>query len=280
MKHVQSDFEGAAGCRIHRQSWLPAGEPRADVFIAHGASEHSGRYGYVVPELVGAGFAVHSHDHRGHGRSEGQRVYLERFDYVIEDLDASIEAARDGRPFFLLGHSMGGCVALTYAARHQDKLDGLALSAPLAALAAAPAPLRLVAKVLSVVLPKLGVYKVEANAISRDPDEVAAYDSDPLVYRGMLPARTVQELTDAVAAFEETVPELQLPLLVMHGTADDIVPVEASEFVHARAASQDKTLHLYDGYFHEIFNEPAGERDRPIGDLVAWLRLQLEDDAA
>jgi alpha-beta hydrolase superfamily lysophospholipase len=275
MKHVESDFTGAKGCRIHRQSWLPEGPAQADVFIAHGASEHSGRYRYVVGPLTEAGFAVHSHDHRGHGRSEGPRAYLERFDYVLEDLDASIEAARTDRPFFLLGHSMGGCAAIAYAVRHQEKLDGLALSAPLAVLEAAPAPLRAIAKALSVVAPRLGVYKVEADAISRDPAEVRAYDEDPLNYRGMLPARTVQELADTVATFPEGIPQITIPLLVMHGTADRIVPPEAGDFVYTSCGSVHKTRHRYDGYYHELFNEPAGERERPIGDLVAWLTSRV-----
>jgi alpha-beta hydrolase superfamily lysophospholipase len=283
MNHTESDFTGARGCRIHRQSWVPDADPGADVFIAHGASEHSGRYGHVVSRLVEAGFAVHAVDHRGHGRSQGPRAYLERFDYVLEDLDQAIDAVRrPGRPFVLLGHSMGGCVAIAYALRHQDKLDALVLSAPLAVLAAAPLPLRVVARALSIAVPKLGVYEVDAQKISRDPAEVRAYDSDPLVYRGKLPARTVTELADTVATFPAGLPALTLPLLVMHGTADDIVPCRAAQLVHDRAGSPDKTLHLYEGYFHEIFNEPAGERERPIGDLVGWLssRVQLERDAA
>jgi acylglycerol lipase len=275
MKHQESDFAGAKGCRIHRQSWLPDGAPRGDVFIAHGASEHCGRYRYVTGPLTDAGFAVHSHDHRGHGRSDGPRAYLERFDYVLEDLDASIDAARSDRPFFLLGHSMGGCVALAYAIRHQDKLDGLALSAPLAVLEAAPAPLRAIAKALSVVAPRTGVYKVEADAISRDPAEVKAYDDDPLNFRGKLPARTVQELTDVVATFPDGIPHITIPLLVMHGTADRIVPAEAGDFVYRACGSVHKTRHRYEGFYHELFNEPAGERERPIGDLLAWLHSRV-----
>jgi acylglycerol lipase len=275
MHHTESEFTGAKGCRIYRQSWLPEGSARADVFIAHGASEHSGRYGYVVEPLVESGLAVHSHDHRGHGRSAGPRAYLERFDYVLEDLDASVDAARtDGRPFYLLGHSMGGCVAIAYAVRHPAKLDALALSAPLAVLEAAPLPLRIIAKALSVAAPKVGVYEVEADAISRDPAEVAAYDADPLNHRGKLPARTVQELANTVARFAADLPRLTLPLLVMHGTADRIVPPKAAAFVHDLASSEDKTLHLYEGYYHEIFNEPAAERERPIGDLLTWLQAR------
>jgi acylglycerol lipase len=272
--HRDGNLDGEGGRSLYWQAWLPEGEPRAVVVLSHGASEHSGRYRYLYERVVPAGYAIYAIDHRGHGRSEGPRAFVDRMDNVIADLDQLVDkavAAHPGKPLFLLGHSMGGCVALTYALAHQDKLTGLALSAPLAALAAAPAPLRLIAKGLSVVAPKLGVYEVDADGISRDPAEVRAYDTDPLVYRGKLPARTVQELSDAVALFPDALSSLKLPLLIMHGTGDPIVPIAGSEMVAQRAGSQDLTFHRYEGFYHELFNEPAGERERPLGDLADWL---------
>lgn len=272
--HTDGRVDGARGATLYWQGWLPEGEERGVVVIAHGASEHGGRYRYVVERLVPEGFAVYAIDHRGHGRSDGDRAQIDRVRHVVADLDLLVEhalACHPGRPVFLLGHSMGGCIAISYALAHQRKLAGLALSAPLAALAAAPLPLRLVARALSVVLPGAGVYKVESAAVSRDPDEVADYESDPLNHRGKLPARTVQELADAIGTFRARSPELTVPLLVMIGTADDLVPPEGGRMVHDGASSADKTLQIYDGFFHEIFNEPAGERDRPLDDLAAWL---------
>jgi acylglycerol lipase len=273
-QHTDGWFDGAEGVGIFWQAWLPEGEPRGVVVIAHGASEHGGRYRYVVERLVPDGFAVYAIDHRGHGRSEGRRAQLGRLRHVVADLDQLIElagAAHPGRDRFLLGHSMGGCVAISYALAHQDKLDGLALSAPLAALEAAPLPVRIVARLLSVVAPDAGIYQVESGAVSRDPDEVADYDADPLNHHGKLPARTLQELADAIAGFEARSPQLTVPLLVMIGTADDLVPPEGGRMIHDRAGSADKTLKTYDGFYHELFNEPPGERDRPLGDLAAWL---------
>lgn len=265
--------EGRLAGDIYWQSWRPEGEARAVVVIAHGVSEHSGRYRYVVERLVPEGFAVYGIDHRGHGKS-GTGAQIDRLELVVEDLDHLVDLARSehpGRKLFLLGHSMGGCVAIAYALVHQEKLDGLALSAPLAAVEAAPLPLRMVAKVLSAVAPGTGVFQVAADGVSRDAEEVAAYQADPLVYNGKLPARTMQELVDAVGRFEADVPKLTLPLLVMVGTADTLVPPAAGQMVHDRACSTDKTMHTYDGYYHEIFNEPSGERERPLDDLAAWL---------
>lgn len=273
-RHETREVDGAAGARIFRQSWVPQDEPRAHLVLAHGASEHSGRYRHVVERLVPDGVAVHALDHRGHGRSSGGRGQIDRMDHVLADLDALVDDVRGGagsRPVFLLGHSMGGCIAIAYAVRRQAKLDGLALSAPLAALAAAPAPLRLVARVLSAVTPGLGVYGVDASAVSRDPEEVRAYREDPLVHHGKLPARTVHELAAAVGRFEADAPRLTLPLLVLLPLADTLAPPEGGRMVHDRAASADKTLHEYPGFFHEQFNEPAGERERPLDDLARWI---------
>jgi acylglycerol lipase len=275
--HREGHLDGQRGARIYWQAWAPP-TPRAVVVIAHGASEHGGRYGYVVDRLVPDGFAVYAIDHRGHGRSDGRRAQLGRMAYVVEDLDALVRQAAGehaGLPVFLLGHSMGGCVAIAYALRHQDRLAGLALSAPLAALEAASPPLRVIARVLSTLAPNLGLYQVEAKAVSRDPAEVAAYDSDPLVYRGKLPARTLQELADTIGGFPDDAPRITIPLLVMIPTADQLVPPAGGRMVYERAGSADKTLEEYEGFFHELFNEPAGERDRPLGDLADWLSARV-----
>ena len=229
-RHVDGDRPGAAGLRLYWQGWLPDGEPRAAVVIAHGVSEHGGRYRYVVERLVPEGFAVYAPDHRGHGRSEGKRAQVDRMAHLVADLDGMVDHARSSHPscpLFLLGHSMGGCIAIVYALAHQAKLDGLVLSAPLAALDAAPLPLRIVARGLSVVLPDVGLFEVSADAVSRDPAEVKAYQDDPLTFGGKLPARTLQELADAIGRFEAEAHGLSVPLLVMIGTADALVPPTA-----------------------------------------------------
>jgi acylglycerol lipase len=277
-RHTEGRMDGAGGIGLYWQGWLPDTDTRGIVVVAHGASEHGGRYRYVVERLVPEGLAVYAIDHRGHGRSEGGRAQIDRVRHVVSDLDQLVEHARarhPGVPAFLLGHSMGGCIAISYALSRQAKLAGLALSCPLAALEAAPLPLRVLARALSVVVPGAGVYEVKAGAVSRDPEEVADYERDPLNHHGKLPARTVQELADAIAGFPDRAPELTLPLLVMIGTADELVPPEGGRMVHDRASSPDKTLRTYEGFFHEIFNEPRGERDRPLDDLAEWLAERL-----
>ncbi|HUE28113.1 MAG TPA: alpha/beta fold hydrolase, partial [Solirubrobacteraceae bacterium] len=190
----EGSFSGARRLRIHWQAWLPEGDPRAIVVLAHGASEHAGRYEHVAARLVGEGYGVYAIDHRGHGRSEGPRALIDRIDNAVADLDSLVCLAAGEHPgasVFLLGHSMGGAIAVSYALAHQDRLTGLILSAPLAALEAAPAPMRLVARVLSALSPGLPLFPIDPNLVSRDPAVVQAYIEDPLNYHGKLPVRTV-----------------------------------------------------------------------------------------
>jgi acylglycerol lipase len=271
-RHEEGRLAGAAGVELYWQAWLPEAEPTALVAIAHGASEHSSRYAHVAERLVGAGYGVYALDHRGHGRSQGKRAQLDRLDHVIADLREFVDLAA-GRhpdaPVYVLGHSMGGGISIAYAVRHQATLAGLVLSAPVADPNAANAMTRAMSRIVSAIAPDLGVYSVDPALVSRDPEVVRRYEEDPLVYHGKLPARTVAEMTAAVARFPDEVVDLQLPLLVMHGGADELVPEAGSRMIHERAGSEDKTLEIWDGLYHEILNEP--EQERVLELVVGWL---------
>jgi acylglycerol lipase len=125
--------------------------------------------------------------------------------------------------------------------------------------------------VLSTLTPGLGVFAVDAELISHDPEEVEAYRTDPLVHQGKLPARTIAELAAAIETFEKRMGNLTLPLLGMHGGDDRLAPVEGSRMVNRLASSEDKTLRIYDGLRHEIFNERRADRERVLDDLLEWL---------
>ncbi len=272
VNHEEDRFEGAGGVEIYWQAWLPAGAVRAVVLLAHGASEHGGRYAWVGEQLAGRGYALYALDHRGHGRSGGTRAVIDRLERAVSDIEtlrARASGRHPGAPVFLLGHSMGGCLALAYALRHQDRLDGLALSGAVAAVETASPVERVLGAVLSAVAPAVGVFEVDPKLVSRDPEVVRDYEQDPLNHHGKLPARTVAEITREVRGFHDRVPELRLPLLVMYGTADDLVVPDGSVMVHERAGSEDKRIIPYEGLYHEILNEP--ERGRVVEDLVAWL---------
>jgi alpha-beta hydrolase superfamily lysophospholipase len=265
-------FPGEGGVEIHAK-WWPAKRTRGSVVIAHGGGEHSGRYQHVAERLNKERFAVFALDHRGHGQSGGTPGLIDSLDKTVADLGTLIGLADDELPdknLFLLGHSTGGLIALEYALDRQDTLDGLALSAPLAKLEAASPVQLAAARVVSAVAPATGVFKVESSTVSRDPEVVHAYDDDPLVFHDKLPARTITEIAAAVKRFPDRLPGLRVPLLVMAGTADKLVPPEAATMVHDLAGSKDKTLIEYEGLYHEILNEP--EQDEVLDDLVEWLK--------
>lgn len=256
-------FNSSGGAWIFEQWWRPAGEPRGVVAICHGYAEHSGRYAEVAAYLNGRGYAVEALDLRGHGRSSGERVMVERFDDFLDDLDgflARVRGRNAGRKLFLVGHSMGGGVVTGYVVARKPRLDGVLLSG--AAMLQAP-PERPAGAEPPPSQP------LPASAISRDPAVVAAYESDPLVYRGAPKAAMFGAFGAAVALIQGGMEGITLPLLIMHGTADLLVPTAGSEALYGRAGSADKTLKLYEGLYHEILNEP--ERLEVLGDIAGWL---------
>jgi alpha-beta hydrolase superfamily lysophospholipase len=273
---TQGSFTGERGLKIAWRSWLPDGDSRAVVVIAHGAGEHIGRYEHVAARLVGERYAVYGLDHRGHGHSEGPRALIDRVAFTVSDLDQLVVLAAGEHPgldLFLLGHSMGGCISVLYALAHQNQLHGLLLSAPLAALDAAPAPVRLLATVLSALTPRLPLFAVDPNLVSRDPAVVKAYEDDPLVYHGKLPVRTISELAGAVDSFPGAVSAITVPTLIMYGTGDKLAPPAGSVMLSERIGAGDKTLIPYEGLYHEILNEP--EQNKVMDDMCAWLAAHV-----
>jgi alpha-beta hydrolase superfamily lysophospholipase len=262
---------------LHAQAWLPDGEPRAVVVISHGLAEHGGRYAALAERLVARNYAVYALDHRGHGRSSGVRANIDRFAYVVSDLGTFVGRAQRQHPghhAFLVGHSMGGAIALGCALQFPDALKGLVLSAPALAVGEEATALKSwLVRLLSAVAPGVGALDLPASAISRDPAVVSAYERDPLVYRGSIPARTLAELLAAMKEFPERASRLRVPVLVQHGTADRLVPYGANRPIYAALGQPRlRAVRTYEGLFHEIYNEP--ERDRVIGDLEAWLEAQ------
>jgi alpha-beta hydrolase superfamily lysophospholipase len=273
MQQRESTAAGIGGLELFARAWLPEAPPHAVIVIAHGLGEHSGRYEALATELAGRGYAVHALDHRGHGRSGGPRANIERFGYLVSDFSAFVgRCARQhlDTPLYVLGHSMGGAVALATALRLQHQLRGLVLSAPaLAVDTAVPRVQEWFVRALSAIAPNTGALNIPPSAVSRDPSVVMRYASDPLVHHAAVPARTVVELLDAMAGFPAGVRELRLPTLILHGTADKLVPLAATRPLYQAISANYRTLKLYDGLFHEVFNEP--ERATVTADLFSWL---------
>ena len=277
MKHKEGRFKGKKDVEIFWQSWTPV-KTKAVVVIVHGLGEHSGRYAHVAEALTAVDCAVYAVDHRGHGKSGGPRVFVDRFANVVDDIDHVVELARreqPRKPVFLLGHSMGGALSLSYTLKNPGKLFALILSGPAVALDGAPPMMKPIAKILSTFAPKLGMFAVDPSLVSRDPQAVADYAADPLNAHGKVPARTLGEIVNFVEILPAALPLLQLPLLVMHGEQDKLAGVAGSKMVVQRATSKDKTLKVYPELYHEIFNELPADRAIVLKDLTDWIGARV-----
>jgi alpha-beta hydrolase superfamily lysophospholipase len=237
----------------------PDGPARAVVVLAHGKDEHFGRYRHVIAALIDAGFAVYAHDHRGHGRSDGPRGVIVRFDDYVDDLALLVDRARADHPelpIYLLGHSMGGLIATRYALGHQGALAGLILSGPALLIAAdEPAWKKQLLVHIGRLLPNARISTSKPGYLSRDPEVERAFAADPLCNNQRTRLGFVRAL---YLASEDTRPrarELSLPLLIMHGDADRLASPNGSVELFNHASSADKTLQLWPDNRHEIFND-------------------------
>lgn len=277
MKHEEGFFKGDRNHRIYHQRWLPKGKTKAILIIVHGLAEHSGRYMNLVNHFVPLGFSVHAFDHIGHGRSDGARVYMQRFTDFTDTLVTfrkSIDSLHKGEPIFLVAHSMGGLIGALYLTEHQEGLAGAVLSGPAVKVPDnVPQAAIYAGKIFSTLAPKLRLMALDSSGVSRDPAVVRAYETDPLVYRGKMTARFGSEMLRAMRRIEDEASRIKLPLLVLQGAADRLVDPAGSQKFHDRVASPDKRIILYEGLYHEVFNEP--EHDRVFHDMEAWIEAHL-----
>ena len=279
MVHSEGNFVTPDALTIYHQAWLPDGDPKAVVILLHGLAEHSGRYAHVAKALTDAGYAVHALDHRGHGKSDGKRTYVKSYAEYQRDIlqfRRLVELQHPDLPLFVLGHSMGGNLALGHVLDHQAGVRGMALSAPALAPGTSLSPTKIkLAKLLGKMAPGLRPEKLSADAVSRDPEVVAAYVADPLVFNGRVTAGAAAALLGSMESFPARYTELRLPILLQHGTADALVDIAGTRQLEAGAANAKVTTHYYDGLYHEVFNEP--EQAAVLADTVAWLDAALAD---
>jgi alpha-beta hydrolase superfamily lysophospholipase len=271
-QHVEGRLTAVDGVDLFWQGWLPDTDPTGVLLVSHGIGEHSGRYRSVVDELVPDGWAVYGLDHRGHGRSGGTRVHVRHYRELIDDFETfrrTVVARHPGLPVYLLGHSLGGQIALAYTVVHERELAGLVLSAPALASDAVPQALVPVLSVVARVLPTVRPVGIDDSKISSDPAVVADYREDPLVHHG----KPTLALGVAIYAQMDELPgkvgDLRLPMLVQHGTADALTDPAGTRRLEDASGSPDTTVRWYDGLWHEIYHEPG--RAEPLADLREWL---------
>jgi len=277
MNYKEGYFTGVRDNKHYYQTWLPEGEIKAGIVIVHGLGEHSGRYGNVINHLVPLGYAVYGFDLIGHGKSEGQREFVKGFEDYTDSLTTYLALVKDwllDKSVFLLGHSMGGLIATYYLLDHSDAFRGAVISASSITVPEHFNKSTLfAAKILSKLAPKMGLMRLDANDISRDPEVVRKYLEDPLVFKGKTTVRLMAEMLKAMIRVNEDISQISAPFIYVGGGEDKLALPKRAKMIYERAKSQDKTLKIYEGLSHEVFNEP--ERAQVLQDVSDWLDAHI-----
>lgn len=278
MKHLETSYTTHDGLKLYLQAWMPE-SPKASLLLVHGLGEHSGRYAPMVERLLESGVAVFTFDGRGHGKSvDGKpdaffasyRDYLEDIDRLYEKVVGYFPSI----PSFLFGHSMGGGLVAAYVIDYQPKAVGVILSSPAIKEAEGTSKLLIaVSGLISKWLPRLKALKLDATQISRIPAEVQAYLTDPLNYIQPIPARTAHEVYQMMQSIQAKAASFELPVLVVHGTADGLTNPKGSELFMEKAQSEDKTLKLFPGAYHELIHDL--ESEEMIQTVVEWIKERV-----
>lgn len=276
---ITGQMNGSDGTSRSYYHWNPSPAAKAAVVFSHGYAEHAGRYAEMAAELNGAGYDVWALDHYGHGQSAGKRADVKDFKLFAEDLHRFIQTIvlpGTGRlPLFLYGHSMGGAISLLYALDHQSDLQGLILSGPMIRPGGVSSPFeRKIAHLLRKVVPTLPFRPFSADLLSHDANEVRAYKDDPLNYTGKLKIRLGDEFLRMESMLtEEALASLRLPVLLLHGGEDAVVPPDNSLIVQEHISSKDKTRKLFPGLYHEIHKE--AQRGAVFETVIEWLNARV-----
>jgi alpha-beta hydrolase superfamily lysophospholipase len=272
-------FEGKDGIKLFMRSWRPSGTPRGVIVLVHGFKSHSGLYEWAAEQLMTLGLSVYAFDLRGNGKSEGERMYVDKFSDYVGDLERFIDLVRarePNLPVFLLGHSAGGVVSCLYSLQHQKELAGLICESFAQELPAPHIALSLL-KGLSSIAPHLHVLKLSDDVFSRDKAFLDRMKVDPLIPHMLAPSQTAAELIRADEKLGGEFQQLTLPLFIMHGTGDKAASPHGSQHFYDAAGSEDKTLKLYEGHYHDLLNDVG--KEKVINDIGVWISEHLTPNA-
>ncbi len=278
MQHFESSYTAHDGKELFLQAWMPD-SPKASMLLVHGLGEHSGRYADFAKMLAEAGVAVFTFDGRGHGKSaEGKPdAYYESAEDYLQDIEVLFGKAKNylpGLPAFLYGHSMGGGLVAAFVLKKKPEARGVILSSP--AIREAEGTSRLLiglSDLVSKFLPRLKALSLDVAGISRIPDEVKKYRKDPLIYQQSIPARTGTELYRQMQYIQLHAAEFDLPLLILHGTADRLTNPKGSDLLFEKAISKDKTLEVFQDGYHELIRDLEAERYERL--ILEWILARI-----
>ncbi|MEH2114293.1 alpha/beta hydrolase [Nostoc sp.] len=282
--HREGTFPGVGGLDLYYQSWHPEGKVRAILAISHGLGAHSDRYNNVIQHLIPKQYALYALDLRGHGRSPGQRGYINAWSEFREDLGAFLELIQTqnpGCPVFILGHSLGGVIVLDYILRYPQQaslLQGaIAIAPTLGKVGVSPIRI-LLGKMLSRVWPRFTLNTgIDISAGSRDRQILATFTQDTLRHTRAT-ARLATEFFATVDWINAHAADWQLPLLILHGGADRVALPAGSDIFYQRVNYTDKLRIEYPGAYHELQSD-INYRE-VLADLEDWLERHLPFETA
>ena len=263
--------------QLYFQQWMPSAAPKAAIVLVHGLGEHCHRYQALAAHLNNNGIALSSMDLPGHGQSKGKRGHIDSFedyqDAVLKLVNTTKQKLPD-IPLFLLGHSLGGLISSKLLLKHQSEFTGALLSgAAILSPQEPPAWQQSIIKAIAKWFPTTKMLALDASKVSRDPEVVDAYYSDPLVSHEKLSAQFLVSMLMAMEEVKGNANRITLPLYIMHGTADVMTSPQGSQLLFDLASSATKELKLYDGLYHEIFNEPEGPEI--FAEMTSWIDQRL-----
>ncbi|NEQ96905.1 MAG: alpha/beta hydrolase [Cyanothece sp. SIO2G6] len=282
--HTEGQFLGNQGLPLYYQCWQPRQIPRAIVLLVHGLGSHSGLFSNVVEWLLPQGYVVYGFDLRGHGRSLGKRGHINTWDEFRNDMACCFEHItqleqnapwRQSAPLprILVGHSLGGVMGLDYALRHPDPLAGVVAIAPALGDVGVPPLTLAIGKALSKVWPQFTLSTgLSHDCASRNPDIVKQYQHDPLRHTQGT-ARLATEFLDTAAWVHHHAAELRCPLLILHGSADQVALAAGSDRFFQNVVLADKTRYEYDGAYHDLHNDI--NYPTVLRDLSHWIERHL-----
>jgi alpha-beta hydrolase superfamily lysophospholipase len=277
IQRSEGNLRSVGDILLRYRTWDIA-NPRAAIVIVPGLGEHSGRYERTAADLASYGFACYAFDLRGHGGSEGRRGHVRSFDVYLQDLDRFRREVdgflAPGLPRFLLGHSMGGLIALRYQQEYGGRFRGAVISSPWLATAM-PIPRWQVtaAAALGRLAPALPMgNRIDAAALSHDREVVNAYRADPLVHDRITP-RLFLEASRAMGLVLQRADRLRNPLLFLIAAADRVVDAQRSLQFARQLPTQLTTVKLYPGMYHEVLNEV--DRQVALRDLRDWMAARI-----
>ena len=268
---LTSNFESGNGEKVFYRHWKATGKPKAVAVLVHGFNSHSGYYQWVADQLTSDNFEAYAPDLRGRGNSDGERFYIEDYETFVGDIDKMVDIVKSENaelPVFLIGHSAGGVLSSVYALEHQDKLKGFVCES-FAFQVPAPDFALAVLKGLSHIAPHAHVVRLKNEDFSRDTAVVETMNADPLIAHEVQPTKTMQQLVLADERLKAEMSKIELPIFILHGTLDKAAKPEGSRVFYESVSSKDKTLRLYEGYFHDLLNDTG--KEAVMNDILAWL---------